>query len=204
MSRIYVFWIWYPQSHVDAQGNGRFSLNDFFMCSNPLMEVPLGFLLQLTHGGFLQALIFHWTVLYSFSMNLFMEVLVKWLYAVSCRYYTTLLGFLWIDVIPLDGFVCKNIISFLKWDQEKNIGVGHIHMIQDNKGLVCPSTYLIHGSFLIFMVNNHYFLGISYLLTIQMFLIPIFPKQKIRVSKNVFSITFSASLYGSPSMFFMF
>ena len=148
--------------------------------------------------------------------------LISWLNWIMegffCKYFSVSLTcstlFDWIDLwsfylnnawrFPWDGFVCKNIISFLKWDQEKNIGVGHIHMVQDNKGLVCPSTYLIHGSFLIFMVNNHYFLGISYLLTIQMFLIPIFPKQRIRVSKNVFSITFTTSLYGSPSMFFMF
>ena len=92
----------------------------------------------------------------------------------------------------------------MKWDQEKNIHVGHIHMIQDNNGLACPSTYLIHGYFLVFMVDNHYFHGFSYLLTISMFLIAIFPNQRIRVSKNVFSITFTASLYGSPSMFFLF
>ena len=89
---------------------------------------------------------------------------------------------------PWDEFVCKNIISFVKWDQEKNLGVGHIHMIIDNKGPACPSTYLIHS---------------SYLLTISMFLIAIFPRQRIRVS-NFFSITFTASLYGSPSMFFLF
>ena len=105
--------------------------------------------------------------------------LISWLNWIMegffCKYFSFSLPcsalFDWIDLwrfysnnawrFPWDGFFCKNIISFLKWDQEKNIGVGHIHMIQDNKGLVCPSTYLIHGSFLIFMVNNHYFLGIS-------------------------------------------
>ena len=105
---------------------------------------------------------------------------------------------------PWDGFVFKNIISFVKWDQEKNIKVCHIHMIWDNKGIACPSTYLMHGSFLDFMVDNHHSHGFPYLLTIIMFLIVIFPKQRIRVSKNVFSITFTASLYGSPSMFFLF
>ena len=120
-----------------------------------------------------------------------------------CKYFSFSLPcsalFDWIDLwrfysnnswrFPWDGFVCKNIISFVKWDEEKILEVGHIHMIRDNKGLACPSTYLIH---------------FSYLLTISMFLIAIFPNQRIRVSKNVFSITFTASLYGSPSMFFLF
>ena len=86
---------------------------------------------------------------------------------------------------PWDGFVCKNIISFVKWDQDKNIRVGHIHMIRDNKGLVCPSTYLIHGSFPLFMVDNHHSDGFPYLFIINMFLIMIFAKQRIRHVKTV-------------------
>ena len=74
MSRIYVFWIWYPLTHVVGQGNGQFFFNDFFMCSNPLMEVSVGFLIELTHGGLLQVLIFHSTLLCSFWLNWFMEV----------------------------------------------------------------------------------------------------------------------------------
>ena len=89
----------------------------------------------------------------------------------------------------------------MKWDQDKNLRVGHIHMIRDNKALVCPSTYLIHGSFLVFMVDNHYFLGISYLLTIRRLLIPIFPKQRIRVSKNVFPLLYCIPLWISINVF---
>ena len=135
-----------------------------------------------------------------------------------CKYFSFALPcstmFDWIDLwrfysnnswrFPWDGFFCKNIISFVKWDQDKNLRVGHIHMIRDNKGLVCPFTYLIHGSFPLFMVDNHHSEGFPYLLIISMFLILIFPKQRIRVSKNVFSIPFTASVYGSPSMFFLF
>ena len=144
MRRIDVLSIWYQQAYFDAQGNGGISLNDFFLSSNPLMEISVNFLIELTHGGFF------------------------------CKYFSFALPcstmFDWIDLwrfysskswrFPLDGFVCKNIISFVKWDQEKNPRVGNIHMIRDNKGLVCPYTYLIHRSFLVFMVDNHYFLGI--------------------------------------------
>ena len=156
MSRIYVFWIWYPQTHVDAQENGGFFLNDFFMCSNPLMEVSVGFLIELTHGGFLQVLIFHSTMIRCFWLKWFMEVLLKWLSVLSCRYYTTLLGFLWIVVIPLDGFVCKSIISFwakdaVKWDQHKNQGARNMEMILDNKHLTTGvSLYLYYNLSIVF------------------------------------------------------
>ena len=128
-------------------------------------------------------------------LNWHMEAFFRKYFSFSLPYYVV---FDWIDLwrfysnnswgLPWDGFVCKNIISFLKRDQEKNLRVGHIHMIRDNKRLVCPSTYLIHGSFPIFMVDNHHSHGFPYLLTISMFLIAIFPKKRIRVSKNVFPL----------------
>ena len=156
MSRIYVFWIWYPHTHLDAQRNGCFSLNDFFICSNPLMKVSLGFLIELTHGRLLQVLIFHSTMISSLWLKWFMEVLLKWLSTVSFRYYTTLLGFLWIVVIPLDRFVCKNIISFgekdaVKWDQHKNQGAHNMEMILDNKHLTTGvSLYLYYNLPIVF------------------------------------------------------
>ena len=44
--------ILYRQRDVDAQGNGGLSSIDFFLCSNPLMEISLDFLIELNHGGF--------------------------------------------------------------------------------------------------------------------------------------------------------
>ena len=54
----------YQQTYVDAQGNGGLSLNEFFLCCNPLMEILLGLLIEFNHGGFfLQILLFRSTVL---------------------------------------------------------------------------------------------------------------------------------------------
>ena len=78
--------------------------NQLFMCSNPLMEVSVGFLIELTHGGLLQVLIFHSNLLCSFWLNWFMEVLLKWLSGTSCRYYSTLLWFLWMALFARISF----------------------------------------------------------------------------------------------------
>ena len=140
MRRIDVLSIWYRNTDFNTQGNGGLSLNDFFLCSNPLMEISLDFLIELTHGGvFLQVFLFLSTLLYSIWLNWFMEVSLGW--------------------------ICLQEYPFLfqVGSREKSRGWSHPH-------------------------DNHHSNGFPYLLTISMFLIVIFPQQRIRVSKTVFPL----------------